>query len=88
MWAQKLNKLDDENFLKRGIGTESKKVCKQVKDRSNKYRNKLEIKRYGRKLTMELKGYYRTKGYYRMLRHLLSLCTYQTIDRSESSETS
>ena len=42
MWAQKLNKLDNSNFLKGRIGIDSEKVCKK----------------YGKTLKIELKGYY------------------------------
>ena len=49
---KKLNKLDDKkiSILKRGIGIESQK-----------YANKLDIKKYGNKLKMELSDH-RTKG--------------------------
>ena len=52
MWPQKLNKIDDRKIfdLKRGIGI-----------KNEKYANKLEIKKYGNKLKLELSDH-RTKG--------------------------
>ena len=65
MWPQKLNKLDDrrKSFnLKKGIGIESKK-----------YENKLEFKKCGNKLKMELSPHRKKEREKLIPRHFLTL---------------